>query len=112
MNITMFHNKDKYMTVLTTLTIIEIVICLAFNMYESFVTKITNDFMVNILMIVLIIKSFIELYGIHKKTQLDYTFRLYLQVLCYGFHYSSHLHQKWKQLFVGWYVVVCPILHY
>merc|ERR1719367_1019707 len=67
MNITMFHNKDKYMTVLTTLTIIEILICLAFNMYESFVTKITNDFMVNILMIVLIINSFIELYGIHKK---------------------------------------------
>merc|ERR1719367_2401883 len=67
MNITMFHNKDKYITVLTTLSIIEILICLAFNMYESFVTKITNDFMVNILMIVLIIKSFIELYGIHKK---------------------------------------------
>merc|ERR1719367_2306101 len=67
MNITMFHNKDKYVTVLTTLTIIEILICLAFNMYESFVTKITNDFMVNILMIVLIINSFIELYGIHKK---------------------------------------------
>jgi len=67
MNITMFHNKDKCITVLTTLSIIEILICLAFNMYESFVTKITNDFMVNILMIVLIINSFIELYGIHKK---------------------------------------------
>ena len=67
MNITMFHNKDKYNTVLTTLSIIEILICLAFNMYESFVTKITNDFMVNILMIILIINSFIELYGIHKK---------------------------------------------
>merc|ERR1719266_3010251 len=66
MNI-MFHNKDKYITVLTTLSIIEILICLAFNMYESFVTKITNDFMVNILMIILIINSFIELYGIHKK---------------------------------------------
>ena len=63
----MFHNKDTYITVLTTLSIIEILICLAFNMYESFVTKITNDFMVNILMIVLIINSFIELYGIHKK---------------------------------------------
>merc|ERR1719266_552190 len=63
----MFHNKDKYITVLTTLSIIEILICLAFNMYESFVTKITNDFMVNILMIILIINSFIELYGIHKK---------------------------------------------
>ena len=67
MNITMFHNKDKYITVLTTLSIIEILICLAFNMYESFVNKITNDFMVNILMIILIINSFIELYGIHKK---------------------------------------------
>merc|ERR1712223_1333908 len=64
---TMFHNKDKYITVLATLSIIEILICLAFNMYESFVTKITNDFMVNILMIILIINSFIELYGIHKK---------------------------------------------
>merc|ERR1719266_2656557 len=63
----MFHNKDKYITVLTTLSIIEILICLAFNTYESFVTKITNDFMVNILMIILIINSFIELYGIHKK---------------------------------------------
>merc|ERR1711988_1024205 len=55
------------MGVLTTLSIIEILICLAFNMYESFVNKITNDFMVNILMIILIINSFIELYGIHKK---------------------------------------------
>merc|ERR1719367_2132269 len=59
----MFHNKDKYITVSLYLSIIEILICLAFNMYESFVTKITNDFMINILMII----SIIELYGIHKK---------------------------------------------
>jgi serine/threonine protein kinase len=37
-------------------------------MVESFVTKITNDgYMINILAIIIIINSFIEFYGIHKK---------------------------------------------
>merc|ERR1719150_2343347 len=62
----MYH-KNYYINVVTTLTIIEIIICLAFNMVESFVTKITNSYMVNILAIIIIINSFIEFYGIHKK---------------------------------------------
>merc|ERR1719433_2248173 len=78
----MFHNKDKYITVLTTLSIIEILICLAFNTYESFVNKITNDFMVNILMIILIINSFIELYGIHKK-------RYWIILFIFSFKFSA-----------------------
>jgi len=64
----MYHkNKNYYITVVTIFTIIEIIICLAFNMVESFVTKITNSYMVNILAIIIIINSFIEFYGIHKK---------------------------------------------
>merc|ERR1719150_1012145 len=62
----MYH-KNYYTTVVTILTIIEIILCLAFNMVESFVTKITNSYMVNILAIIIIINSFIEFYGIHKK---------------------------------------------
>ena len=64
----MYHNKDKYITVVTTLIWLEIIICLAFNMIESFVTKITNNYMINILAIIFIINSFMEFYGIHKKS--------------------------------------------
>ena len=80
----MYHNKDKYITVVTTLIWLEIIICLAFNMIESFVTKITNNYMINILAIIFIINSFMEFYGIHKKSYWVILFSCIFKLLAIG----------------------------